>query len=183
MPSPRPMGSGALKILFLPQLLEYHIFHFITLSGDPIKPILGFLLGVASVCYCSCHLYGFLLLVIVVRLCEARFATAGLIPAMLRAVSSDMSLLTTHVAGDIREVRSPTSSYKSSSRRGYSASSSSFSSARYEWIVVVGFVLGSLSDAGARSVRRRIHSVGVSHWNLECALASIGTSRGTFELI
>ena len=109
MPSPRPTGSGALKILLLPQLLEYHVFHLITFSGDPIKPILGFLLGVASVCHRSCHLYGFFLFVIVVCLRKTRFATTGLVPAVLRAVASDMSLLATDIAGDIREVRPPTS--------------------------------------------------------------------------
>ena len=129
MPSPRPTGSGALKILLLPQLLKYHILHLVTFSGDPIEPILGFLLGIASVCYCSCHLYGFLLLVVIVRLCKACLAASGLIPAVLRAVTSDVSLLSADIAGDVRKVRSPTSSYKSSSWRGYSASSSSSSSA------------------------------------------------------
>ena len=87
MPSPRPTGSGALKILLLPQLLEYHIFYLITLPGDPIKPILGFLLGIASICYRPCHLYGFFLLVVVMCLREASFATAGLIPAVLLRTS------------------------------------------------------------------------------------------------
>ena len=181
MPSPRPTGSGALKILLLPQLLEHHIFYFVTLSGDPVKPILGLLLGVASICYGSCHLNRFFLFVIVVRLCGTSFTATGLIPAVLRAVASSVSLLSTDVAGDVCEVGSPTSSYKSSSWRGYTAPSPSSSSARYER--VVGLVLGSLSDAGTRSVRRRIHGVGVPHWDLERALASIGTSRGTFELI
>ena len=181
MPSPRPTGSGALKILLFPQLLEYHIFYFVTFSGYPIEPILGFLLGVAIVCYRSCHLYGFFLLVIIVRLCEARLATAGLVPSMLRAVASDVSLLATNIAGDVREIGSPTSSDKPSSWRGYSASSPSSSSARCEG--VIRFVLSSLGYAGARSVRRRIHSVGMPCWNLERALASIGTPRGTFELI
>ena len=169
MPSPRPTGSGALKILLLPQLLQYHVLHLVAFSSDSVEPILGLLLRIASVCYCSCHLYGFLLFVIVVRLCEARFATAGLIPAMLRAVTGDVPLLSADVARNVREVRSPTSSYKSSSWRGYPASSSSSPSARYEG--VIGFVLGSLSDAGARSVCRRIHGVGVPCWDLERALA------------
>ena len=108
MPSPRPTGSGVLKILFLPQLLEYHILHLVTFSGDPVKPILGLLLGVAIVCDCSCDLYGFLLLIVVMRLCEASLAPAGLIPAVLRAVASDVSLLATDITGDVREVRSPT---------------------------------------------------------------------------
>ena len=181
MPSPRPTGSGALKILLFPQLLEYHVLYFVTLSGNPIEPVLGLLLGIASVCYCSGHLYGFFLFVIVVCLCKTSFATTRLIPTVLRAVAGDVSLLTTHVAGDVREIWSPTSGYKSSPWRGYSASSSSSSSTSYER--VIGLVLGSLSDAGARSVRRHIHSVGVPRWNLKCALASIGTSRGTFELI
>ena len=181
MPSPRPTGSGALKILFLPQLLEYHIFYFVTFSGHSIEPILGFLLRVACVGNCPRYLDRFILLVIIMRLREARLAAAGLIPAVLRAVAGNVPLLATDIAGDVREFGSLTSSYESSSWRGYSASSSSSSSARYEG--VVGFVLGSLSDAGARSVCRRIHSVGVPRWNLECALASIGTSRGTFELI
>ena len=110
MPSPRPTGSGVLKILLLPQLLEYHVFHLVTLSGDPVKPILGFLLRVASVGYRSCHLYGFFLLIIIVGLREASLATAGLIPAVLRAVSCDVSLLATYVAGDVGEIGSPTSS-------------------------------------------------------------------------
>ena len=147
MPSPRPTGSGALKILFLPQLLEYHIFYFVTFSGNPVEPVLGFLLGVAGICYRSRHLYGFFLFVVVVGLREASFAAVRLIPAVLRAVASNVSLLSTDIAGDVGEVGSPTSRYKSSSWRGYSASSSSSSSARYER--VVGFVLGSLSDAGA----------------------------------
>ena len=109
MPSPRPTGSGALKILLFPQLLKYHVFYFVAFSGYPIEPILGFLLGVAIVCDRSRYLYGFFLFIVVVRLREASFATAGLIPAVLRAVTSDMSLLSTDVAGDIREVRSPTS--------------------------------------------------------------------------
>ena len=171
MPSPRPTGSGALKILLLPQLLKYHVLHLVTFPGYPIEPVLGFLLGVAIVCDRSCYLYGFFLFIVVVRLCEARLAAAWLIPAVLRTVTSDMSLLSTDVACDVREVGSSTSSYKSSSWRGYPASSSSSSSARCEG--VIGFVLGSLSDAGARPVRRRIHGIGVSHRNLERALASI----------
>ena len=147
MPSPRPTGSGALKILLLPQLLKYHVLYFVTFPGDPIEPVLGFLLGIAGVCYCSCHLDRFFLLIIIVRLCEARLAATGLIPAVLRAVTRDVSLLSADVAGDIREIGSPTSSYESSSQRGYSASSSSSSSARYEG--VIWFILGSLSDAGA----------------------------------
>ena len=181
MPSPRPTGSGALKILFLPQLLEYHVLHFITFPCYSIEPVLGFLLGVAIVSDRSCYLYGFLLFIVVVCLREASFAAAGLIPAVLRAVASNVSLLSTDVAGDVREIRPPTSSDKSSSWRGYSASSSSSSSAWCEG--VIGFILGRLRDAGARSVRRRIHSIGVPHGDLERALASIGTSRGTFELI
>ena len=109
MPSPRPTGSGALKILLLPQLLEYHIFYFVTLSCDPIEPILGFLLRVACVSNCLRYLDGFFLLVVVVCLREASFADAGLIPAMLRAVASNVSLLATDVAGDICEIGSPTS--------------------------------------------------------------------------
>ena len=147
MPSPRPTGSGVLKILLLPQLLEYHILHLVTFSSDSVEPILGLLLRVAVIRYCPCHLYRFFLFIVVVRLGEARLTTAGLIPAMLGTITSDVSLLSTDIAGDIREVGSPTSSYKSSSWRGYSASSSSSSSARHER--VVGFVLGSLSDAGA----------------------------------
>ena len=109
MPSPRPTGSGALKILFLPQLLKYHVLYLVAFSGDPIKPVLGFLLGVASVRYCSCHLDRFFLLVIIVRLRETRLATAGLIPTVLRAVASDMSLLAADIASDVREIGSPTS--------------------------------------------------------------------------
>ena len=151
MPSPRPTGSGALKILLLPQLLEYHILYLITFSCDSVKPILGFLLWVTGVGNCSCYLDGFFLFVIVMRLCKARFATARLIPAVLRAVSSNVPLLATDVTRDICEVGSPTSGQKSSSWRWYSTSSSSPSSTGYEG--VVRFVLGSLSDAGARSVR------------------------------
>ena len=150
MPSPRPTGSGALKILLFPQLLEYHVLHFVTFSGNPIEPVLGLLLGIASVCYRSGHLYGFFLFVIVVCLCKTSFAATRLIPTVLRAVASNVSLLTANVAGDIREIWSPTSGYKSSSWQGYSASSSSSSSTRYEG--VVRFILGGLSDAGARSV-------------------------------
>ena len=133
MPSPRPTGSGTLKILLLPQLLEHHILYFITFPGNPIKPILGFLLGVASVCYRSCHLYGFLLFVIVVCLRKTRFATTGLVPAVLRAIASDVPLLTTDIAGDIREIRSPTSCYESSPWWGYTTSTSS--STRYERVI------------------------------------------------
>ena len=134
MPSPRPTGSGALKILFLPQLLEYHVLYFITFPGNPIKPVLSFLLGVARVCYCSCHLYGLFLFVVVVCLRKTRFATAGLIPTVLRAISSDMSLLPTDVAGDICEVGSPTSCQKSSPWWGYPPSSSS--SSRHEGVEI-----------------------------------------------
>ena len=130
MPSPRPTGSGALKILLLPQLLEYHVFYFVTLSGYSIEPVLGFLLRVACVGNCPRYLDRFFLLVIIVRLREARLAAAGLVPTVLRAVASNVSLLSTDIAGDVCEVGSPTSSYKSSSWRGYSASSSSSSSAR-----------------------------------------------------
>ena len=145
MPSPRPTGSGALKILLLPQLLKYHVFHLVTFSGDPVEPVLGFLLGIASVCHCSRDLYGLFLFVIVVRLRKARLATTGLIPAMLRTVSSDMSLLAANIARDICEIRPPTSGQKSSSWRGYAAPASS--SARYER--VIRFVLSGLSDAGS----------------------------------
>ena len=109
MPSPRPTGSGVLKILLFPQLLEHHVFYFVTFSCHPIEPVLGFLLGVASVRYCSCHLDGFFLFIIIVRLRKARLAATGLIPAVLRAVARDVPLLATHVAGDIREIWSPTS--------------------------------------------------------------------------
>ena len=145
MPSPRPMGSGALKILFFPQLLEYHVLYFVTLSRDSVKPILGFLLRVTGVGNCACHLDGFLLFVVVMRLRKARLATARLIPAVLRAVASNVPLLTTYVAGDIREIWSPTSGYKSSSWRGCATPPSS--STRYKR--VVGFVLGGLSDTGS----------------------------------
>ena len=145
MPSPRPTGSGALKILLFPQLLEYHVFYFVTFSCDPIEPVLGSLLQVARVCYCSCHLDGLFLFVIIMCLREARLAPAGLIPTVLRTIACNMSLLTTDVAGDIREVGSPTSCYKSSSWQGYTTSTSS--SSRCEGII--WFVLGSLSDTRA----------------------------------
>ena len=142
MPSPRPTGSGVLKILLLPQLLEHHVFYFVTFPRDPIEPILGFLLWVARVCYCPCYLYRFFLFVVVVCLRKASFASTGLIPAVLRAVAGDMPLLATDIAGDIRKIRSPTSGYKSSSWQGYAASASS--SAGYER--VVWLILGGLSD-------------------------------------
>ena len=179
MPLPRPTGSGALKILLLPQLLEHHIFYLITFSRYSIKPVLGFLLRVASVCYRSRYLDGLFLFVVVMRLREARLATARLIPAVLGAVSCNMSLLATHVAGDVCKVRSPTPRYESSPWWGYASPASS--SSRYKR--VVRLVLGSLSDTSTRSVRRRVHGIGVPRWNLESALASIGTSRRIFELI
>ena len=119
------------------------------------------------------------MLVIIVRLREARLATAGLIPAVLGTVAGGMSLLATDIASDVREIGSPTSGYKSSPWRGYSAPTSS--STRYER--VVWFILGRLSDACARSVRGSVHSVRMSPWDLKSALASVGTSRGTLELI
>ena len=85
------------------------------------------------------------MLVIIMRLCKARLAVAGLIPAMLRAVSGDMSLLATDIASDIREIWSPTSGYKSSPWWGYTTSSSP--STGYKR--VVGLVLGGLGDARA----------------------------------
>ena len=109
MPSPRSTGSGALKILLLPQLLEYHVLYFVTFPCHSIGPVLGFLLRVARVRYGPCYLYGLFLFVVVVCLCEACFATARLIPAVLRAVTGDMPLLATNIAGNICEVGSPTS--------------------------------------------------------------------------
>src|ERR1700735_5617907 len=117
MPSPRPTVSGALKILLLPQLLEYHVFHLITFPGDSVEPVLGFLLGIAVICYRPCHLYRFFLLIVIVCLCEASFAATGLIPTVLRAVARDVSLLTAKVASDVRKIRPPTSGQKSSSWR------------------------------------------------------------------
>ena len=109
MPSPRPTGSGALKILLLPQLLKYHVLYFVTFPSNPIEPILGFLLRVARIGYGSCYLDGFFLFIVVVCLGKVSFAATGLIPAVLRAVTSDVPLLTTNVASDVCEIGSPTS--------------------------------------------------------------------------
>ena len=43
MPSPRPLGSGAEKILILPQILENHIFDIIVLCCYTSKLILSLL--------------------------------------------------------------------------------------------------------------------------------------------
>jgi hypothetical protein len=44
MPLPRLWGSGALKILFLPEFLHNEIFDVITFFSYSGKPVLGFLL-------------------------------------------------------------------------------------------------------------------------------------------
>jgi hypothetical protein len=51
MPLPRLWGSGALKILFLPELLHDKVFHIIIFLSYSRKPILGFLLWGAILDY------------------------------------------------------------------------------------------------------------------------------------
>ena len=41
MPSPRPLGSGVLKILILPQTLDDQVFDSITLPGYSLQPLFG----------------------------------------------------------------------------------------------------------------------------------------------
>ena len=178
MPSPRPTGSGALKILLFPQLLEYHVFYFVTLPGYPIEPILGLLLRVVGICYGLCHLYGLVLLVVVMHLGETCLATARLVPAMLRAVVSNMPLLAADIAGDICEARSPTSCQKPSPWWRYSSPSSSASGYKeVVRLILCGYV------ARSRSVRRRIHGIGMSSGGLKCSLIELWTARGTLKLI
>ena len=89
MPSPRPTGSGTLKILLFPQLLQYHVFHFVAFSGNFIKPVLGFLLGVVGIHNCMCNLNKLFLIVIVMCLGESHLASTGLIPVVLGAIMRD----------------------------------------------------------------------------------------------
>ena len=98
-----------MKILLLPQLLEYHVLHLVTFSCHPIEPVLGFLLRVARICYCPRYLYGLFLFIIVVQLGKASFATSRLVPVVLRTIAGDMPLLATDVASDVCKIRSPTS--------------------------------------------------------------------------
>ena len=41
MPSPRPSGSGAQKILVLPHRLQYEVFHLVAFSPYSAKPSVG----------------------------------------------------------------------------------------------------------------------------------------------
>ena len=145
MPSPRPSGSGALKILLFPQLLEHHILYFIALSGYSVKPVLGLLLWVMCVSNRPCYLDRFFLFVVIVCGCKACAASPGLIEAVLRAVSRDMPLLSTNVTGDVCEIGSPTACQKSSSRWGNSSPPSSSSPKEG----VIRLVLCSLRSACA----------------------------------
>ena len=85
-----------------------NILHLVTFFCDSIKPILGFLLGIVGICHCTCYLDRFFLFIVIMCLGEACLTTAGLVPAMLRAVMCDMPLLLTNVTGDICEILSHT---------------------------------------------------------------------------
>ena len=49
MPSPRPSGSGAWKILVLPHSLQYEVFHLVAFPSYSSKPRIGSFEG-SSLC-------------------------------------------------------------------------------------------------------------------------------------
>ena len=56
MPSPRLLGSGAKKILILPQVLENHVFNIVVLCCYTPKLILSLLLVSAVISDGTCDL-------------------------------------------------------------------------------------------------------------------------------
>ena len=123
MPSPRPTGSGPLKILLLPQLLKDHVLDLIAFLCNSSKPILGFLLRGAFIHYCLCDSNGFFLFVVIVCFSEAHLATQRLVPQVLGAISHHMPLLLTGIACDSIHIGSHTSLKESSSRLEFPSSS------------------------------------------------------------
>ena len=114
MPSPRPTGSGALKILLLPQLLKDQVLHLVVFSCYSSQPVHCFLLRGVCICDCVYNLDGFFLFVVVVCSGEASLASRGLVPTMLWAILCHVSFLSADIAGDILHARTHTSLEKPS---------------------------------------------------------------------
>jgi hypothetical protein len=99
MPSPRPSGSGAWKILLFPQCLHDGIFHFIVFIGYIFKPIICFLLWVSVVRYHSCDLFIFISLCLTPLTCALVWLPLSLLGG-LSTVSDHMSWFLATVTDD-----------------------------------------------------------------------------------
>jgi hypothetical protein len=93
MPSPRPLGSGALKILSLPQRLEDFIFDFIAFFGCSMDPLLCALFRGAVVRYCPRDLHGYSSWFIVFHFSCAGVTTSAS-PVTSSSVQSSSSIVT-----------------------------------------------------------------------------------------
>ena len=143
MPSPRPLSSGAEKILIFPQILENHVFHVIVLHCYSSKPVLSLLFIGTVICNSTCNLEISLILFHIIidrftchisvhigRTCIASKSwtslsaiemspegitslSAGLIPGMLWAIANHMSLLVATVASYFPYIEAVTSSLTS----------------------------------------------------------------------
>jgi hypothetical protein len=99
VPSPRPSGSGAWKILLFPKHLHDGIFCFVIFIGYIFEPIICFLLWVPGVRYHTCDLFVF------VGFCLASLACTLVwlpLPLLLRlsAVPDHMSWFLTTITYD-----------------------------------------------------------------------------------
>ena len=146
MPSPRLSGSGAKKILILPQILENHVFNVIVLCCYSPKQILGLLFICAIIGSSTCNLeIPLTLFCIVIKGFTHRISvhisgtcvapgsgvslsiiemspkgivpsSACLMPGMLWAIANHMSLLTTTITSDFPDIEAIASSLASSVR-------------------------------------------------------------------
>src|SRR6202158_1213488 len=90
MPSPRPWGSGVLKIRLLEQVLQDQVFGVVCHLAGSFQPLACFLPRRLT----SCHMYGLSILAVV-----ARHPSATLLTFLaLWAVITEVALLLTLVA-------------------------------------------------------------------------------------
>jgi hypothetical protein len=91
------MGSGILKILSLPQLLEHNVLHVLILSHNASKPVF-------CLCFCSMGVpmqnLRVILLVSICSPCISQFLPAVRIwESFLQAKVTDVSFLVTGITG------------------------------------------------------------------------------------
>jgi hypothetical protein len=99
MPSPRPSGSGAWKILLFPQRLHDGIFRFVVFVGYIFKPIICSLLWVSVVRYHLCNLFVFVSLCLTPLTCVLAWLPLSLLGG-LSTVSDHMSWFLATVTDD-----------------------------------------------------------------------------------
>jgi len=114
------MGSGILKTLLSNKVPHDELLYFFSCTGHPSKPCIGLLLGCLSVCYEHCVIFDDASVI-----CYCFASLTSLVPCVLGAVATEMSLFVTGIALNFTEVSCPPLPL-------YKSSSQCISSPRYE---------------------------------------------------